>query len=85
MTSTPILPLPGSKHKLMLEGQSVQPRRRSKLLSSRLAGKSKRMGAKGSVGVGNKSFHCELCEIYVNSETQLKQVGVAQTRADTPT
>ncbi|XP_048870792.1 zinc finger protein 385C-like isoform X1 [Brienomyrus brachyistius] len=63
----------GSKHKLMLEGQSVQPRRRSKLLSSRLAGKSKRMGAKGSVGVANKSFHCELCEIYVNSETQLKQ------------
>uniref|UniRef100_A0A4W5NCG9 Zinc finger protein 385C n=1 Tax=Hucho hucho TaxID=62062 RepID=A0A4W5NCG9_9TELE len=49
----------GTKHKQMLEGQSVQPR--------------KRLGTKGSVGVPSKNFHCEVCEIYVNSETQLSQ------------
>ncbi|XP_036406774.1 zinc finger protein 385C isoform X2 [Megalops cyprinoides] len=63
----------GSKHKLMLEGQSVQPRRRSKVVSSRAACKTKRLGSKGSVGVASKAFYCEVCEIYVNSETQLKQ------------
>ncbi|KAJ8284392.1 hypothetical protein COCON_G00032420 [Conger conger] len=63
----------GSKHKLMLEGQSVQPRRRSKVVSSRAASKTKRLGSKGSMPVASKAFHCEVCEIYVNSETQLKQ------------
>ncbi|MBN3313808.1 Z385D protein, partial [Atractosteus spatula] len=63
----------GAKHKLMLEGQSAQPRRRSKVLLSRAACKTKRLGNKGSVGVQSKAFHCEVCEIYVNSETQLKQ------------
>ncbi|KAG9350123.1 hypothetical protein JZ751_026476 [Albula glossodonta] len=63
----------GSKHKLMLEGQSVQPRRRSKVVSSRTACKTKRLGTKGSMAVASKAFHCDVCEIYVNSETQLKQ------------
>ncbi|KAG7459688.1 hypothetical protein MATL_G00213310 [Megalops atlanticus] len=63
----------GAKHKLMLEGQSVQPRRRSKVVSSRAACKTKRLGTKGSVGVPSKAFQCEVCEIHVNSETQLKQ------------
>ncbi|KAG7334785.1 hypothetical protein KOW79_001381 [Hemibagrus wyckioides] len=63
----------GIKHKLMLEGQSVLPRRRGKALSSRAACKSKRLANKGSLGVSNKSFHCEVCEIHVNSETQLNQ------------
>ncbi|KAJ8414361.1 hypothetical protein AAFF_G00052310 [Aldrovandia affinis] len=63
----------GSKHKLMLEGQSVQPRRRSKVVSSRATCKTKRLGSKGSIAVASKAFHCEVCEIYVNSETQLKQ------------
>lgn len=58
----------------MLEGQSVLPRRRGKALSSRAACKSKRLANKGSLGVSNKSFHCEVCEIHVNSETQLNQV-----------
>jgi len=26
------------------------------------------------VGVSSKPFHCELCQVSVNSETQLKQV-----------
>ncbi|XP_051570630.1 zinc finger protein 385D-like [Myxocyprinus asiaticus] len=63
----------GTKHKLMLEGQSVLPRRRGKAMSSRPSCKSKRLASKGSVGVANKSFCCEVCEIHVNSETQLSQ------------
>lgn len=26
-------------------------------------------------GLQNKTFHCEICDVHVNSETQLKQVG----------
>ncbi|XP_056144171.1 zinc finger protein 385C [Lampris incognitus] len=63
----------GTKHKLMLEGQSVQPRRRGKVVAARAACKSKRLGNKGSVGVPSKNFQCEICEIFVNSETQLSQ------------
>ncbi|KAL0992773.1 hypothetical protein UPYG_G00098180 [Umbra pygmaea] len=66
----------GTKHKLMLEGQSVQPRRRGKGVTGvggRSVCKSKRLGTKGSMGVPSKNFHCEVCEIYVNSETQLSQ------------
>ncbi|XP_016134938.1 zinc finger protein 385C-like, partial [Sinocyclocheilus grahami] len=63
----------GTKHKLMMEGQSVLPRRRGKTLSSRPSCKSKRLASKGSVGVASKSFNCEVCEIHVNSETQLSQ------------
>ncbi|XP_042582394.1 zinc finger protein 385D isoform X3 [Cyprinus carpio] len=63
----------GTKHKLTMEGQSVLPRRRGKTLSSRPSCKSKRLASKGSVGVASKSFYCEVCEIHVNSETQLSQ------------
>ncbi|KAM4597921.1 zinc finger protein 385C [Polymixia lowei] len=63
----------GTKHKLMLDGQSVQPRRRGKVVAARAACKSKRLGSKGSVGVPSKNFQCEVCEIFVNSETQLSQ------------
>ncbi|XP_055050211.2 zinc finger protein 385D isoform X3 [Misgurnus anguillicaudatus] len=62
----------GTKHKLMLDGQSVVPRRRGKAMS-RPSCKSKRLASKGSVGVASKSFYCEVCEIHVNSETQLSQ------------
>ena len=58
----------------MLEGQPVQPRRRGKAVAARSACKSKRLGSKGSVGVPSKNFQCEVCEIFVNSETQLSQV-----------
>ncbi|KAK1160277.1 zinc finger protein 385C-like isoform X1 [Acipenser oxyrinchus oxyrinchus] len=63
----------GAKHKSMLEGQGSQPRRRGKVLLPRSACKTKRIGNKGSMGIQNKAFHCEVCEIYVNSDTQLKQ------------
>lgn len=29
---------------------------------------------KGNTGLQNKTFHCEICDVHVNSETQLKQV-----------
>ncbi|XP_041939837.1 zinc finger protein 385D isoform X2 [Alosa sapidissima] len=63
----------GSKHKLMLEGQSVQPRRRGKLVSSRMATRTKRHGNKSCTPLASQSFHCDICDITVNSETQLKQ------------
>ncbi|XP_062875097.1 zinc finger protein 385C [Trichomycterus rosablanca] len=63
----------GTKHKLMLDGQTVLPRRRGKALSSRAVCKSKRLASKGSMSVTSKSFQCEVCEIHVNSETQLTQ------------
>ncbi|XP_039980086.1 zinc finger protein 385C isoform X2 [Xiphias gladius] len=63
----------GTKHKLMLEGHSVLPRRRGKVVSARAGCKSKRLGSKGSIGVPSKNFQCEVCEIFVNSETQLSQ------------
>lgn len=70
----------GTKHKLMLEGHSVQPRRRGKVVAARAGCKSKRLGSKGSVGVPSKNFQCEVCEIFVNSETQLSQVRISQTQ-----
>lgn len=64
---------PGTKHKLILEGHSVLPRRRGKVAAARV-GKSKRLSSKGSIGVPSKTLQCEVCEIFVNSETQLSQV-----------
>lgn len=58
----------------MLEGHSAQMRRGRGKLLSRAGHKSKRIGNKGSINIQNKAFHCQVCEIYVNSETQLKQV-----------
>ncbi|KAG7248394.1 hypothetical protein CRUP_016950, partial [Coryphaenoides rupestris] len=29
--------------------------------------------AKSATGLQNKTFHCETCDVHVNSETQLKQ------------
>ncbi|NXU59229.1 Z385C protein, partial [Turnix velox] len=63
----------GAKHKLMLEGHSAQLRRGRGKLLARAGHKSKRIGNKGSINIQNKAFHCQVCEIYVNSETQLKQ------------
>uniref|UniRef100_A0A8B9IU55 Zinc finger protein 385C n=1 Tax=Amazona collaria TaxID=241587 RepID=A0A8B9IU55_9PSIT len=63
----------GAKHKSMLEGHGAQIRRGRGKLLSRAAHKSKRIGNKGSINIQNKAFHCQVCEIYVNSETQLKQ------------
>ncbi|KAM4624565.1 zinc finger protein 385C-like [Polymixia lowei] len=68
----------GSKHKQMLDGQSgSQSQRRLKVTSSsRPTCRTKQwMGSKSRAGVGLSSqpFHCELCQLSVNSETQLKQ------------
>ncbi|XP_029768105.1 zinc finger protein 385C isoform X4 [Terrapene carolina triunguis] len=63
----------GAKHKSMLEGQTTQMRRGRGKVIPRAGHKSKRIGNKGSINIQNKAFHCQVCEIYVNSETQLKQ------------
>uniref|UniRef100_A0A8C4S4X9 Zinc finger protein 385B n=2 Tax=Erpetoichthys calabaricus TaxID=27687 RepID=A0A8C4S4X9_ERPCA len=61
----------GSKHKTMLEARNgagpikAYPRPGSKL-------KVQTSVVKGS-GLQNKTFHCEICDVHVNSEIQLKQ------------
>lgn len=63
----------GTKHKTMLEARSGDGAIKS----------FPRMGVKAklttlpesSTGLQNKTFHCEICDVHVNSETQLKQVG----------
>uniref|UniRef100_W5MHB9 Zinc finger protein 385B n=1 Tax=Lepisosteus oculatus TaxID=7918 RepID=W5MHB9_LEPOC len=61
----------GSKHKTMLEARNgagpikAYPRPGSKL-------KVQTAVVKGS-GLQNKTFHCEICDVHVNSEIQLKQ------------
>ncbi|KAM4798277.1 LOW QUALITY PROTEIN: zinc finger protein 385B-like [Urocitellus parryii] len=60
----------GSKHKTMVEARNgagpikSYPRPRSRLKMQN--------GNKGS-GLQNKTFHCEICDVHVNSEIQLKQ------------
>ncbi|XP_063314970.1 zinc finger protein 385C isoform X2 [Pelobates fuscus] len=63
----------GAKHRSILEGQSTHPRKGKGKVLNRAARKPKRIGNKTSVGIQNKAFNCPVCEIHVNSETQLKQ------------
>ncbi|XP_035533062.1 zinc finger protein 385B [Morone saxatilis] len=62
----------GSKHKTMLEARSgagpikAYPRPGAKLKNGSTS------GVKGS-GLQNKTFHCQICDVHVNSEIQLKQ------------
>ncbi|KAL4629684.1 zinc finger protein 385D-like isoform X1 [Arapaima gigas] len=61
----------GTKHKTMLEARSGGGAIKSfprPGIKSRLASPSK-----SSTGLQNKTFHCEICDVHVNSETQLKQ------------
>ncbi|XP_056142266.1 zinc finger protein 385D [Lampris incognitus] len=61
----------GTKHKTMLEARSgvgsiksfPRPGVKGKLATP----------TKLSTGLQNKTFHCETCDVHVNSETQLKQ------------
>ncbi|XP_068180609.1 zinc finger protein 385D [Antennarius striatus] len=61
----------GTKHKTMMEARTgvgsiksfPRPGVKSKLATS----------TKSSTGLQNKTFHCETCDVHVNSETQLKQ------------
>ncbi|XP_049449667.1 zinc finger protein 385B isoform X1 [Epinephelus fuscoguttatus] len=62
----------GSKHKTMLEARSgagpikAYPRAGAKLKNGNSS------ALKGS-GLQNKTFHCQICDVHVNSEIQLKQ------------
>ncbi|KAF6724970.1 Zinc finger protein 385C [Oryzias melastigma] len=74
----PLLVSSGSKHRQMLSGQrTCQSNRRFKMpLSPRPKCRMKqRTGSRSRavVGVTKQGFHCELCQVSVNSETQLKQ------------
>ncbi|XP_051575321.1 zinc finger protein 385D-like isoform X2 [Myxocyprinus asiaticus] len=61
----------GTKHKTMMEARSgsgsiksfPRPGLKSKLTTP----------TKADTGLQNKTFHCEICNVHVNSETQLKQ------------
>ncbi|XP_031723189.1 zinc finger protein 385D isoform X3 [Anarrhichthys ocellatus] len=62
----------GTKHKTMLEARtgvgSIKSFPRSGV-KSKLAVTT----VKSTTGLQNKTFHCETCDVHVNSETQLKQ------------
>ncbi|XP_078537609.1 zinc finger protein 385B isoform X2 [Lissotriton helveticus] len=60
----------GSKHKTMVEARNgAGPIKSYPRSGSRLKLQN---GGKGS-GLQNKTFHCEICDVHVNSEIQLKQ------------
>uniref|UniRef100_A0A8D0GPD3 Zinc finger protein 385B n=1 Tax=Sphenodon punctatus TaxID=8508 RepID=A0A8D0GPD3_SPHPU len=60
----------GSKHKTMVEARNGEgPIKSYPRPGSRLKIQN---GSKGS-GLQNKTFHCEICDVHVNSEIQLKQ------------
>uniref|UniRef100_A0A1A8BMG0 Zinc finger protein 385D n=1 Tax=Nothobranchius kadleci TaxID=1051664 RepID=A0A1A8BMG0_NOTKA len=61
----------GTKHKTMLEARSGD----GAIKSFPRAGVKSKMAApsESSTGLQNKTFHCEICDVHVNSETQLKQ------------
>ncbi|XP_063789409.1 zinc finger protein 385B isoform X2 [Pseudophryne corroboree] len=60
----------GTKHKTMLEARNgAGPIKSYPRSGSRLKILN---GSKGS-GLQNKTFHCEICDVHVNSEIQLKQ------------
>ncbi|XP_077175679.1 zinc finger protein 385B isoform X3 [Paroedura picta] len=60
----------GSKHKTMVEARNgAGPIKSYPRPGSRLKTPN---GTKGS-GLQNKTFHCEICDVHVNSEIQLKQ------------
>lgn len=65
----------GSKHKTMVEARNgAGPIKSYPRPGSRLKMQN---GSKGS-GLQNKTFHCEICDVHVNSEIQLKQVVYLQ-------
>ncbi|XP_024921086.1 zinc finger protein 385D isoform X1 [Cynoglossus semilaevis] len=61
----------GTKHKTMLEARSGDGAIKS---FPRTGVKAKLSPpSDSSTGLQNKTFHCEICDVHVNSETQLKQ------------
>lgn len=67
----PFLMSPGTKHKTMLEARNGSGTIKA---FPRAGVKGKGPVNKGNTGLQNKTFHCEICDVHVNSETQLKQV-----------
>ncbi|XP_014104684.1 PREDICTED: zinc finger protein 385B isoform X2 [Pseudopodoces humilis] len=64
----------GSKHKTMVEARNgAGPIKSYPRPGSRVKVQN---GSKGS-GLQNKTFHCEICDVHVNSEIQLKQAKLA--------
>ncbi|RVE66541.1 hypothetical protein OJAV_G00108140 [Oryzias javanicus] len=61
----------GTKHKTMLEARSGDGAIKSFPRSGIKAKTS--APPESSTGLQNKTFHCEICDVHVNSETQLKQ------------
>lgn len=63
----------GTKHKTMLEARSGD----GAIKSFPRTGVKAKLAAPSelSTGLQNKTFHCEICDVHVNSETQLKQVS----------
>nr|XP_046274015.1 zinc finger protein 385D-like isoform X2 [Scatophagus argus] len=61
----------GTKHKTMLEARSGD----GAIKSFPRTGVKAKLAAPSelSTGLQNKTFHCEICDVHVNSETQLKQ------------
>nr|XP_033785829.1 zinc finger protein 385D isoform X5 [Geotrypetes seraphini] len=60
----------GTKHKTMVEARNGSGTIKA---FPRTGIKGKGPINKGSTGLQNKTFHCEICDVHVNSETQLKQ------------
>ncbi|XP_029445151.1 zinc finger protein 385D isoform X2 [Rhinatrema bivittatum] len=60
----------GTKHKTMMEARNGSGTIKA---FPRTGIKGKGPINKGSTGLQNKTFHCEICDVHVNSETQLKQ------------
>ncbi|NXN99418.1 Z385D protein, partial [Rhinopomastus cyanomelas] len=60
----------GTKHKTMLEARNGSGTIKA---FPRAGVKGKGPVTKGNTGLQNKTFHCEICDVHVNSETQLKQ------------
>ncbi|KAJ8354477.1 hypothetical protein SKAU_G00220440 [Synaphobranchus kaupii] len=61
----------GTKHKTMLEARSGSGTIKS-FPRPGVKGKLPQP-TKSATGLQNKTFHCEICDVHVNSETQLKQ------------
>ncbi|XP_058513068.1 zinc finger protein 385D isoform X2 [Ochotona princeps] len=60
----------GTKHKTMLEARNGSGTIKA---FPRAGVKGKGPVNKANTGLQNKTFHCEICDVHVNSETQLKQ------------
>ncbi|XP_069068162.1 zinc finger protein 385D [Pleurodeles waltl] len=60
----------GTKHKTMVDARNGSGNIKA---FPRAGVKGKSPVVKGSTGLQNKTFHCEICDVHVNSETQLKQ------------